>query len=64
MAHRIRDVVRIAEERRAAPEVIADNQQEFGSYWLKERELLEDVCRIMQKPPNLFITIAPYEGKT
>ena len=62
MARTISAVVNIAADKKQAPEVIADNQSSFDSYWRKEEDVLVDLCR-QKGLPSAFITIAPAEWR-
>ena len=45
LASQISGVVAMADKNKIAPEEAASNMQNFDSYWLKEQEKLEDICR-------------------
>ena len=62
LARRISSVVSLAKEQQRAPDDLAQDMQNFHTYWLNERAKLEDVCRQRGKP-NLFFTVAPAEWK-
>jgi hypothetical protein len=53
----------MADKLKIAPEQAASNQQNFDTFWKKEQEKLEDMCRQMKGMPNFFFTVAPAEWK-
>ena len=63
LAKQISATVAIADRVKIAPEEIASNQQNFDSFWRKEQEKLEDMCRQMGSMPNCLFTVAPAEWK-
>ena len=75
LARQISSVVSIAKNEKIAPEEAASSMQNFDTYWHREQEKLEDMCRQQQERqdqdpefvgdpsglPNRFVTIAPGE---
>lgn len=61
LARRISSIVSIAEAKKIAPDEAANEMQNFSSFWVKETQKLEDMCRQQNKMPNLFFTVAPAE---
>ena len=62
MARTIYGIVQTAATRKQCPEVVADNQSSFDSYWRHEEDVLVDMVR-QRGHPSIFITIAPAEWK-
>ena len=60
LARSIYGAVKTAEDHGACPDAITGTNRKFDSYWLQQREVLVDRCRLLGYP-NLFITIAPAE---
>ena len=44
-----------------SPDEAAVGMQNFESFWKRETQKLEDMCRINCSLPNLFLTVAPAE---
>ena len=63
LARQLTAVIAIAEREKIAPEQAASTMQNFDSFWEKEKEKLEDMCRQKNCFPNLFFTVAPAEWK-
>lgn len=63
LASQLTSLVAVADRQKMAPEDAASSNNGFDTYWLKENEKLEDMCRQMGQFPNLFMTIAPGEWK-
>ena len=60
LAKQISSVVAVAKDKGIAPDEAANGMQNFGAFWVKEQQKLEDMCR-QRGLPNLFFTIAPAE---
>ena len=63
LARQISAIVNIADQQKIAPEEAASGHQNFDSFWRKEQQKLEDMCRQMDSMPNFFFTVAPAEWK-
>ena len=72
LAQQLSSIIAIADKHKMSPEELASTNSGYDSYWYKEAEKQQDMCRQMQAHPsfkgqsgmpNCFVTIAPAKWK-
>ena len=61
LAKKLTALVSMADRHKVAPDMLADDLQQFSGFWAHQQTKLEDVVRRKRMFPNLFFTIAPAE---